>query len=354
MAEILGIGLTHYPLLTAPDDRMADLLRYTLEDPDIPAEAKDLASWPEAMRREWSDDGGTAAAARHREALRKDFAHLREVVDDFAPDVIVIWGDDQYENFREDVIPPFSVLAYPDFDERPWANVPEHVSATNVWGEPRDWSLRVRGHQVAAKRLASGLLEQGIDVAYAYKPLHQDGWGHAFTNTLLFLDYDRKGFDYPCIAFHVNCYGRRVVAQKGSLSRFADAVAEDRLDPPSPSPARCMQLGATAARVMAASPWRTVLIASSSWSHAFLTDKNWRLWPDTDADRALFAALKRGDYGYWESRTLSDIEASGQQELLNWFCLLGAMRELGRTPDEAELVETHIFNSNKCFAVFRP
>ena len=34
--------------------------------------------------------------------------------------------------------------------------------------------------------------------------------------------------------------------------------------------------------------------------------------------------------------------------------LAGAMEELGRKPDECEFIETWSFNSNKCFAVFRP
>ena len=33
MAEILGLGLTHYPLLSVTDEHMADLLRWTLRTP---------------------------------------------------------------------------------------------------------------------------------------------------------------------------------------------------------------------------------------------------------------------------------------------------------------------------------
>ncbi|HLG70254.1 MAG TPA: hypothetical protein VK009_07505, partial [Chloroflexota bacterium] len=29
---------------------------------------------------------------------------------------------------------------------------------------------------------------------------------HAFTGTVLYLDYDRQGFDYPLIPFHVNLF----------------------------------------------------------------------------------------------------------------------------------------------------
>ena len=56
MAEILGLGLTHYPLLSVTDEHMADLLRWTLRDPDIPAAEKDPADWPVLMRSEWADD----------------------------------------------------------------------------------------------------------------------------------------------------------------------------------------------------------------------------------------------------------------------------------------------------------
>jgi len=105
MTEILGLGLTHYPLLSVTDEHMADLLRWTLRDPGIPAAQKDPANWPALMRREWADDGGTAAAAAHRGELKGHLARCRAALDAFQPDVLVVWGDDQYENFREEVVP---------------------------------------------------------------------------------------------------------------------------------------------------------------------------------------------------------------------------------------------------------
>jgi hypothetical protein len=191
-----------------------------------------------------------------------------------------------------------------------------------------------------------------VDAAYAYAPLHSAGLGHAFLNTVLFLDYDRVGFPYPVVAFQVNCYGRRVIAHRGGR-RPLDAPAPAP-DPPSPSPARCMEVGAATARVMRASPWRVALVASSSWSHAFLVDKFHQLHPDHAADRRLFDALRAGDYAAWRKTDLAAIEDAGQHELLNWFCLAGAMEALGRTPDECTLLETWAFNSNKCFAAFPP
>ena len=59
-----------------------------------------------------------------------------------------------------------------------------------------------------------------------------------------------------------------------------------------------------------------------------------------------------GDYESWHRTSLADLEAAGQQEMLNWFCLVGAMEALGVVPDWAEFVGTHVFNSNKVFATF--
>ena len=93
-------------------------------------------------------------------------------------------------------------------------------------------------------------------------------------------------------------------------------------------------------------------MASSSWSHAFLVDHQWRLRPDTPADRALYDALVSGDFARWEKTTTDDIVHAGQQEVLNWFCLVGAARELGVSLEWSTFVETWIFNSNKVFAVW--
>ena len=349
MGELLGLGLTHYPPLTGRDENMAGILRHILQDPGLPDHYRHPESWPAAMRWEYGEDEGRGAAARHREALVAQFRKARRLLDDFAPDFVVIWGDDQYENFEEDIIPPFCVLAYESFAPRPW----EQLRGTNVWGEPKEKTFVYQGHRTGAKLLASGLLDEGFDVAYAYKPLHHE-LGHAFLNTLLFLDYDRRGFDYPVVPLQVNCYGRRVISQHGGVPDLAHLPTAAEFDPPSPAPWRCFDLGAACARVLARSPWKVALIASSSWSHAFLTAKHHYLYPDIEADRALYEALLAGDYDTWRQTPLATIEASGQQEILNWMCLVGAMAELGRRAQEAEFIQTYIFNSSKCFAFFKP
>lgn len=344
MGEVRGFGITHYPPLAGPDESMAYILENTLRDPRIPESEKDPASWPPAMQAEWADE--VTAAANHRVDLVSSLDTVREAMDEFAPDLVVIWGDDQYELFREEVVPPFCVLAFDETTVRPFAS----RSSPNVWGEGRDCEVTVHMSRDLGRHFATELLRTGFDVAYAYRPREGSPFPHAFLNALLYLDYHRdKGFPYTILPISVNCYGSRVITGRGGMSR---PDAETTPDPPSPSPHRCMQLGAAVARIALESPYRVALLASSGWSHAFLTDKTWRLRPDVAADRRLYEALATRDLAAWHRYQTEELEDAGQQEMLNWFCLLGAVEELDQKPRWTEFLESHIFNSSKVFAVF--
>jgi hypothetical protein len=162
-----------------------------------------------------------------------------------------------------------------------------------------------------------------------------------------------EGFPYPVIPLAVNCYGRNLLYAKGGLGHlFAPPRPDEGEDPSSPHPWRCMEVGAKVAEVLAKSPYRVALIASSSWSHAFLSPKNGYLWPDHEGDRILFDAVSRADYATWRKRSLAEMEFSGQHEMLNWMCLIGAMEALDKKPVIQDYMETYILASDKCFLSF--
>jgi len=240
------------------------------------------------------------------------------------------------------VVEPFGVLT-------------QKLKVPNVWGLPEDTTFTMRGDPTFAKQLTSDVLGDGVDVAYSYEPRQGIYFPHAFANTQLFLDYDDVGatFPYKIIPLAVNCYGEHVIARQGGIARFADIQAGEMLDPPGPSPRRCFEFGRAVARSVAASEKRVALVASSSWSHAFLYDEGWHLRPDTASDKELYDAMLAGDYDFWNAKTSRQIVHSGQHEMLNWFCLLGAMSELGMGLEWSDWVPTEIFNSNKAFAIFR-
>src|SRR2546427_2198140 len=144
MSAILGLGVTHYPPLCGRDEDMARILKRVLQDPDLPERYRRPDGWPAAMREEYGADEGLGAARRHRAALIEGFRETRRRLDDFGPDLVLIWGDDQYENFKEDVIPPFCVLAYESIEHRPWAEARWKKSG-NAWDEASDATFVYKG-----------------------------------------------------------------------------------------------------------------------------------------------------------------------------------------------------------------
>ncbi len=139
------------------DEDWTAMMRTSLDDPDMPAEMKDPARWPAQLREELGDDFGTSSARKARQVYRRHFAEARRALDEFKPDVIVMFGDDQYENFKEDIVPPFAVLAYDEHEIEPWKN-----RAWNPWGEPNDKRFSFTGHRAAGKYLASGSSTAGL------------------------------------------------------------------------------------------------------------------------------------------------------------------------------------------------
>lgn len=354
MSEILGVGLSHYPGLLVPADQWPRMLKRNVDIGRIsPALFADRSKWPQQMLDEWATDDGVNAAREHERRLLAGYRALRDEIDAFAPDLVLIWGDDQYENFRSDCIPAFCVNIFDEVTSRPYGGGRGVFQTTdNAWGLPPDTPLAIRGHREAASALCAHLLQREFDVSYATTTRSEAGLSHSFNNTIVFLDHDRRGFDYPVLPFHVNCYGNQLL--RGTSGNTENRAKAPEFSPPSPSPHRCFEIGRVTAQFLADSPWRVAIVASSSWSHASLTAKHGRLYPDVAADRKLHADLLDGGFRHWGQLPLEEIEDAGQNEVLNWVCLAGAMTELGQMPSSIDFVETYIFNSSKCFAVFPP
>ncbi len=347
----MGLGMTHGPMLYMHDADMPMFLRRTLSGKRVPERLKDPRNWPAAMRAEWAADEGAAAARAHRERCHAANRKLRARLDAFNPDLVLIFGDDQYENFVEDIVPPFCIYILEEMLSRPFDREAQAAyPLQNIWNEGPQTEFRHRGHADAARCLARHLAGQGVHLPYAYRLRHRRGLAHAFINTLMFLDLDRSGFDYPVLPFHVNCYGGSLVRMRGGSAAPGDGSVD--ADPPAPSPAACFDVGGAVARAFAGSPWRAAMIASSSWSHAFLTAKNDWIFPDHAADRGRLAELRAGRIAGWRDLETDELEDAGQHELLNWITLAGAMSEIDAGVEIVDYVETHLMNSNKCFAVF--
>ena len=197
MGEILGIGCSHGPGISGPLTRLTDIyLRRNLQSELTPVHMKDPKNWPKKMQEEWDGDEGLAFAAEYQRILQPAYRKARECIDEFKPDCVLIFGDDQYEVFKEDCIPPFAVLA---IDNVPIKDSPDS----------KDESASIKGSKQIGNYLVHGLVTKGFDVACCWRLRNQEKYGHAFTTTIQYLDLDKRGFDYPIIPVTVNCYGTR-------------------------------------------------------------------------------------------------------------------------------------------------
>ena len=155
MAEIIGLGCTHYPGLLQPDERLPGGFRHLLTAPNVPAQYKDRANWPAELLAELGNDDGVSSARRYGARMAEGFRAVRKALDEFDPDVVLIWGDDQYENFREDIIPAFCVFGLDaEFGLKPWHN--------GNGGKPNRWGVGLEvNHALKSSTLIFELPEVG-------------------------------------------------------------------------------------------------------------------------------------------------------------------------------------------------
>ena len=139
MGQILGLGITHYPPMSYKGN-MSSRIKLLLADPLLPERLRSPENWHPTMREQWSTDEGRNHSEKHRNDLIHHFRKSRAELDAFQPDFVLLWGDDQYENYREDCVPPFSVLAYDSVDVQPWKG---HTRGENWWDEPADKTFTI-------------------------------------------------------------------------------------------------------------------------------------------------------------------------------------------------------------------
>ena len=362
MGEILGIGCSHGPHTRLTDETMANaFFRHVLSDDTTPVSVRDPANWPQVMRDEWGEDEGIAAARVHRDENLRGYRAVRTALDAFEPDFVVMFGDDQYENFKEDLLPPFCIYAMDSFDTHNagWG-ASELRSATRPGarslGTPVErppMQESIAGSRAFGTFLANELVGRGFDVSCAWKLHHAKRLAHAFLYTVDYLDWDRTGFPYPIIPFHVSCYGSDLpVRTEGVTAPLGKLRDEDETTRPpiAPPPWRCYDLGRAVSAVVAETSYKVAIIGTASWSHASLTNMHGYLWGDVDSDRSRLQQLKQNQFAQWREIDADEMRRSGQHEMRNWLCLAGAME--GRHAEVVSYAETYLFNSSKCAAIF--
>jgi len=110
VAKILGLGYSHFGGFMFPDGDMSSRIKARLANGTPPASLDRPSKWPAGMQAEWGNDEGAEFAARHKQEYFAALDRVRTALDDFQPYAVVIFGDDQYECFHEDLVPPYWVF----------------------------------------------------------------------------------------------------------------------------------------------------------------------------------------------------------------------------------------------------
>ncbi len=199
------------------------------------------------------------------------------------PDVIIVLGDDQSEQFTFSNYPALEIFAgesYVGFkvSAKFGLPVPKRDRADRP-KTPEHW-VTTPGHPAVAKYLITRLIEDGFDIAFSLSlPRPDEGIGHAFTRPYVYLLPD---YDIPTVPFFVNCYYG-----------------------PQPTGRRCEALGHALRKAIEDLPGdlRVAVLGSGGLWHTPMAPLSIL---DDEFDQAMLAGLRRGDAksmaAYFDSR----------------------------------------------------
>ena len=291
MAEIvLGLGTSHSPQLSVSWEEWNLLRQKDETDPRL-----DYQGLLATVRRKKPDIEQELTEEKWRkrdEACQKGIAAVGAALKQAKPDLVVVFGDDQHEQFGDENMPTFALYhgktlpvvhhtgrnpaAWKEAEERGWAKTDaEYTNASEL-----------------AEHLISALTADEFDVARCNRLRPEIGVGYAFS----FL-YRRiwPGGKVPMLPVMVNTY----------------------YPPNQPTPKRCYALGQAVRRGIES--WkqdaRVVLMASGGLSHVII---------DEELDKITIDGLMSKNREKLFSLPRPKLKG-GTSEILNWVALAGAM-----------------------------
>jgi 3-O-methylgallate 3,4-dioxygenase len=287
---VLGIGTSHSPQLSVRANDWQVLREKDEHDPRLDYQGLLKRAKP-GIETEL-----TPAKFRERdEACQKAIKTLGDVLRQAEVDLVVIFGDDQHEQFQDDNMPTFAIYhgkslpvvthtgrnpaAWKSFEERGWAQTaPEYEAG-----------------QALAERLVSSLVNDEFDIARCNKLRPEIGVGHAFS----FL-YRRilPGAKLPMVPVMVNTY----------------------YPPNQPTPKRCYAFGQAVRKAIESwgADQRVAVMASGGLSHVVI---------DEEIDQMTIDGLRnKKPEILW--RLPRERLSGGTSEILNWVALAGVVESM--------------------------
>lgn len=290
MAQVvIGIGTSHSPQLSIRAKDWEHLLKKDQTDPRL--------DYPNLLKRAKPGLEAELTPEKFRqrdEACLKAVKDLGEALQKARADVVVVFGDDQQEQFHDDNMPMFAI-----YHGKTLPVVKDHGLRPSGWkdAERNGWAETAPEYDTAsdlANHLILALTDAEFDITRCSKLRAEIGVGHAFS----FL-YRRilPGGKIPMVPIMVNTY----------------------YPPNQPTPKRCYAFGQAVRKAI--DNWhsdkRVALMASGGLSHVVI---------DEEIDAMVIDGLKnkKPEVLY---RLPRERLWGGTSEILNWVALAGAMED---------------------------
>ena len=237
--------------------------------------------------------------AEKHQAIQDAIGQLSAALEEAAPDIAVVIGDDQEELFLDDCMPAFSVFWGQESWDRPefiHADMSVPSRASVLWAFHGDQPEAYPGHPEFGHHLIQHLMQEHFDVAQYSRQHEERSLGHAFT------------------------FVRRRIMSKDKVIPTIPVLINTYVPPNQPTPARCYAFGQALRRAIESWPGseRVAVIASGGLSHFVI---------DTELDRRVLDGLAKGDRESLSTLPRSKLQ-SGSSEILNWVAAGGALEGL--------------------------
>jgi 3-O-methylgallate 3,4-dioxygenase len=222
----------------------------------------------------WSTDTPVDSVeenARKEARIKAAFGVLREHLEAAKPDVLLIFGDDQLEQFDFKNFPALSLYigdAFEGYKISRMIGLPVMPGRKERPKTPETW-VKVQSNPEFSHALIRELMTDGFDLAFSNELSDPDeGMGHAFMRPLYYLDPEYR---LPMVPFSVNCY-------------FG----------PQPTGKRCYQLGRAVRAAIERIPLdlNVAVIGSGGLWHLPNYPNS---WIDESFDQQILADIKSGD-----------------------------------------------------------
>jgi Catalytic LigB subunit of aromatic ring-opening dioxygenase len=220
------------------------------------------------------------------------FATLRHVIEDSSPDVLVVVGDDQNENFAGQNVPQLAIYT-----------AGEAVLFDRLTGESRTYPCDAE----TSRLLLDGAVEAGFDVSICESFPENRLISHAHTEPLMRVLLPKA--DIPIVPVYVNATHW-----------------------PSPTPARCCAFGEALARIVGErlGKKRVAVYATGGLSH-FTAGYPWRVYRgpfgygaiSEEFDRKIIQWMAEGRVEEIKKLTSRDLLDHGDIEFRCWIVALG-------------------------------